>query len=193
VCFDSHVHRRHVANATSPCHTRTEYRGHTATINTLTLLPGGKRFLTSAEDVTLRLWELDEGECLQELKDEWMKGMPGACMSTAQDLLCFTSLDNRIKTYTVSPTTGDIAPSRRGWGGHHVGGHALTPALSPNTAYVASGDADGDIWMWDATTGKVGRRMRSVHAGVVMQVLWMPHDTSKVLSCSWDGTIKLWD
>ena len=31
------------------------------------------------------------------------------------------------------------------------------------------------------------------HGGVCIGCLWLPHETSKVVTCGWDGTIKLWD
>lgn len=31
------------------------------------------------------------------------------------------------------------------------------------------------------------------HGGVVIGMEWNPVETSKVATCSWDGTIKYWD
>ena len=31
------------------------------------------------------------------------------------------------------------------------------------------------------------------HDGVAICVRWLPHETSKVVTCGWDGLVKLWD
>jgi WD40 repeat protein len=36
-------------------------------------------------------------------------------------------------------------------------------------------------------------RKHKAHDNVIMGCEWHPHETSKVFTCSWDGTIKLWD
>ena len=31
------------------------------------------------------------------------------------------------------------------------------------------------------------------HDGVCIAVKWLPHETSKIITCGWDGLVKLWD
>ncbi|RUS23283.1 hypothetical protein BC937DRAFT_89276 [Endogone sp. FLAS-F59071] len=51
----------------------------------------------------------------------------------------------------------------------------------------------------DSSCREIARAMygfgtgKPAHDGVVIDCEWNPHETSKVATCSWDGTIKYWD
>lgn len=44
---------------------------------------------------------------------------------------------------------------------------------------------------WDWKSGRIKSRLRC-HSKVVIAHEWLPHETSKVVTASWDGLIKLW-
>jgi len=59
-------------------------------------------------------------------------------------------------------------------------------------SYLISGDADGKVFVWDWKTMKLYNKFQA-HDSVCIQVLWHPHETSKVATAGWDGLIKFWD
>jgi len=65
-------------------------------------------------------------------------------------------------------------------------------AFSPDGKWIATGDQDGKVSLWEvASAGQVHRTLRG-HAGSVSGVSFSP-DGSRLVSCSKDGLVKLWD
>ena len=76
--------------------------------------------------------------------------------------------------------------------GHRNQGYACGLSISPDGQFVASGDGSGSVWFWSWKTGK-NLRTLDCHEGVAIDVQWHPTESSRVATCGWDGTIKLWD
>jgi len=65
-------------------------------------------------------------------------------------------------------------------------------AFSPDGKWIATGDRDGAVSLWEvASEGRVHRRL-SGHAATVAGVSFHP-DGSRLVSCSQDGQVKVWD
>lgn len=116
-------------------------------------------------------------------------------------LLC-QSMDNTIAVFSTRDKFK--RNNKKTFKGHTNAGYAigmlsLTSFLiwlgldaSPDGQYVVSGTSSGGLWFWSWNTTKVLSRLNA-HKGVTIDCKWHPIDSSKVASCSWDGTIKLWE
>ena len=76
--------------------------------------------------------------------------------------------------------------------GHLVAGYACQPAFSPDGSYLVSGDSEGKLCIWDFKSTKMYSKFKA-HDEVVINCAWLPHESSKVITCGWDGILKLWD
>jgi pre-mRNA-processing factor 17 len=101
-----------------------------------------------------------------------------------------TSLDNQILIYSTKDRFK--LQHKKVFKGHLVAGYACKPGFSPDGRFLMSGDSEGKVWFWDWKSCKMYKKLKA-HDGVVMACEWHPHETSKVATCSWDGTIKYWD
>lgn len=167
------------------------YERHTKAVNTITWIDGGKKLMTSADDKTIRCWEYGIPVDYRLIADPEMHSMPSATLSPNGTFVGYQSMDNKVLIYDL--TAGRIKLLRkRIFRGHMTAGYACQVDWSPDQEYFISGDGDGKIFMWDFRRLKLLSRFKA-HDAVTIGVKSLPFETSKLLSWSWDGTVKLWD
>lgn len=166
-----------------------EYDQHLGAVNTITFVDGNRRFITTSDDKTLRAWEYDIPVVIKYVAEPDMHSMPAVSLSHNNKWLACQSLDNQVLIYSAQDKFRQNR--KKSFKGHLVAGYACQPSFSPDDRFVASGDSAGKMWFWDWKTCKVVRSFKA-HDAVVMGCEWLPHETSKLITCSWDGTLKLW-
>lgn len=166
------------------------YDQHMGAVNTITFLDEGKRFVSTSDDKTLRAWKWDIPVVVKYVSDPDMKSLPAASLSVDKKWLACQSLDNKVVIYSV----GDRIKLNRKkvFNGHLVAGFSCRPDFSTDGRFLMSGDSEGLMWFWDWKTCKVYKKFKA-HDGPISYCLWHPHESSKVATCSNDGTIKYWD
>ena len=100
------------------------------------------------------------------------------------------SMDNKVVIYDCK---GSFKLNRKKkFAGHLNAGYACGLDFSPDGQFLASGDGEGKLWFWNWKSCKNLRTLK-VQEGVCIDAKWHPIEPSKVATCGWDGTIKLWD
>src|SRR5262249_54107697 len=64
-------------------------------------------------------------------------------------------------------------------------------AFGPDGRLLVTGNANGQVWLWDATTAKVVNRL-DVHAGMVTR-LTFSRDGSRLATGGEEGSVPVWD
>nr|KAF7417260.1 hypothetical protein H0235_011791 [Vespula pensylvanica] len=167
-----------------------EYDRHLGAVNTITFVDDNRRFVTTSDDKSLRVWEWDIPVDMKYIADPSMHSMPAVTPSPNQKWLACQSMDNKIVIF--SALNRFKMNRKKTFTGHMVAGYACGLDFSPDMSYLVSGDADGKCYIWDWKTTKLYKKWKA-HDGVCIDVLWHPHEPSKLATAGWDGKIKYWD
>ncbi|XP_075718388.1 pre-mRNA-processing factor 17 [Rhinoderma darwinii] len=167
-----------------------EYDRHLGAVNTITFVDENRRFVSTSDDKSLRVWEWDIPVDFKYIAEPSMHSMPAVSLSPNGKWLACQSMDNQILIFGAQNRFR--LNKKKIFKGHMVAGYACQVDFSPDMSYVVSGDADGKLNIWDWKTTKLYSRLKA-HDKVCIGAVWHPHETSKVITCGWDGLIKLWD
>jgi len=166
-----------------------EYDQHLGPVNTITFVDENRRFVTTSDDKTIRAWDFDIPVVIKYIAEPHMHSMPAVTLHPSNKYFAAQSLDNQILVYS----TDNFRQNRKKrFSGHSVAGYACQVGFSPDGKWISSGDGEGNVVFWDWKSGRIKSRLKA-HSKVVIAHEWLPHETSKVITASWDGLIKLWD
>ncbi|XP_013184540.1 pre-mRNA-processing factor 17 isoform X1 [Amyelois transitella] len=167
-----------------------EYDRHLGAVNTITFVDENRRFVTTSDDKSLRVWEWDIPVDMKYIADPTMHSLPAVTVSPNGKWLACQSMDNKVIVF--SALNRFKMNRKKTFTGHMVAGYACSVDYSPDMSYLVSGDADGKCYIWDWKTTKLYKKWKA-HDGVCITSLWHPHEPSKLLTAGWDGVIKYWD
>lgn len=153
--------------------------GHTNRITSVAAMPNGC-CLSGSDDNTLRVWDVDTGECLQTLvqQTDWIN-----CIAILTNGRCISESRNHT-LYVWDINTGECIQTLRG---HNR--FVTCAAMLPDGRYV-SGSNDHTLRVWDADTGECLRTLEG-HTDWVRCVGALPD--GHCVSGSDDKTLRVWD
>ncbi|OMO57103.1 hypothetical protein CCACVL1_26009 [Corchorus capsularis] len=166
-----------------------EYDQHLGAVNTITFVDNNRRFVTSSDDKSLRVWEFGIPVVIKYISEPHMHSMPSISLHPNTNWLAAQSLDNQILIYSTRERF-QLNKKKR-FAGHTVAGYACQVNFSPDGRFVMSGDGEGKCRFWDWKSCKVFGTLEC-HKGVCIGCEWHPLEQSKVATCGWDGLIKYW-
>lgn len=167
-----------------------EYDRHLGAVNSITFVDNNRRFVTTSDDKSLRVWEWDIPVDMKYIADPTMHSLPAVALSPNGKWLACQSLDNKITVFTAMNRFK--MNRKKVFEGHMVSGYACQLSFSPDMSYLTSGDGDGKVYIWDWKTTKLYKKWQA-HDGVCISAQWHPKEPSKMATAGWDGLIKLWD
>jgi len=154
--------------------------GHSYGVVSVALRPDGRRAVSGSQDNTVRVWNLETGECLRVLV-----GHTGSVYSVA---LCpdgrravSGSQDHTLRVWDLD--TGEYL--------RVLEGHAGPVALHADGRRAVSGSQDKTLRVWDLDTGRCLRVLVG-HINSVNSVTLCP-DGRRVVSVGDESTLRVWD
>lgn len=183
-----------------------EYNEHLDAINTITLINSNRRMITTSDDKSIRFWEFGIPVTIKMIAEPHMHAITSVAVHPNGKVFAAQSQDNQILTYTtggsVKEAASDDQPAgecgerfklyKKRFAGHITAGYACQLGFSPDGQFVMSGDSAGKLWFWNWKTGKIIKNFKA-HDKVLIAAQWLPKETSKIVTASWDNTLKLWD
>ncbi|KAF7634599.1 hypothetical protein Mgra_00006048 [Meloidogyne graminicola] len=167
-----------------------EYDRHLGPVNSITFFDKNRRFVSTSDDKSLRIWEFGIPVDTKIIQHAGLHSIPSMTKAPNDKWMVGQSMDNRIVLFQIMDDK-QICKEKKAFRGHNTAGYACSSDFSPDMSFLASGDADGKITMWDWRTHKIVSTWKA-HDNVCISVLWHPHEKSRMISCGWDNTIKMW-
>ncbi|CAN3361222.1 small ribosomal subunit protein RACK1 [Diutina catenulata] len=160
------------------------FLGHEHIVQDVTISADGAYALSASWDKTLRLWDLESGECTKRFV-----GHTGDVLSVsiAKNLRQIVSA-SRDKTVKVWNTIGECMATLHG---HNDWVSAVRISPSENAATVISAGWDKTVKSWDLINYKTNADFIG-HTGYISCITLSP-DGSLCASAGKDGVIILWD
>ena len=78
-----------------------EYNYHLGAVNTVTFVDEGRRFVSTSDDKTIRVWEFGIPVQIKYIADPGMHSIPAVAVHPNKQWFIGTSLDNQIVTYAA--------------------------------------------------------------------------------------------
>lgn len=168
-----------------------EYTGHMGTIFNLSLLSGGTKLLTTAEDKTLRTWDYRIPVQIKQFADAGMHAITHVVAHPTENMLAAQSLDNKVIVFRDDGAGKLKLLRQREFTGHNISGTRCQLAFSRDGRYLSSGDITGSLFVWQWSTAQLVKSFKA-HSQMLVSHLWHPLEASHVVTGAWDGSIKNW-
>lgn len=166
------------------------YDHHQGSINSLTIIDDGNRFMLTSDDKSVRFWDWQINIPVKFISDPAQHSMPLAKVTPDGRFIALQSMDNTIH---VIQGHGKYKFNRsKTFTGHNTAGYGIGIDISPDGKIIMSGDSKGSAFFWDWKTAKLVRKIR-IDSKPISCISFHPQESSKVLVAGISGKIYCCD
>ncbi len=157
------------------------FHGHTGTVTSLAVTPGGNHVVSASADGTIRQWNLESGDescCISAHAEK----VSAVCL-LSQGRALSGSRDGKLRLWDL--TSGEKLKSFLALC------RVTSVAVTPDDSLAVAGLSDGTLKVWNVETGDEVFTM-SGHTDRIGSVA-VATDGQRAISASWDGTLRIWN
>jgi len=158
------------------------WKGHTNTVNCVTVSPNGQFVASGSYDDTVRVWT-STGRLVSVLRAH-AKAVNDISFSASGQYLVSASKDAAVKIWDVEKVS-----VRRTLVGH--ADRVWCCVFCKQDTMVLSGSEDRSVIVWHAETGAILSRLTNCH-GERVAAIAVNADSTMFATASWDKLVKLW-
>ncbi|ODQ65035.1 WD40 repeat-like protein [Nadsonia fulvescens var. elongata DSM 6958] len=167
-----------------------EYDHHTGPVNTVTFIDENRRFISTSDDKSLRVWEWQINVPIKIIADPMMHSLPAVQVHPNGRYIAAQSMDNKVLVYGA--TDRFRQNHKKIFTGHTSAGYGIEVNFSPDGKTLMSGDVNGYAYFWDWKTSRLKSKFKA-HESSVLCIVAHPQETSKVATAGLDSDINYWD
>lgn len=166
-------------------------KGHSDCVTSLSISSINSNIIISgSRDKTIIVWEINRIDEIQIIPVKRLKGhshfVSDLKLSSDGQFCISSSWDNSLRLWDIA--TGKTIQS---FLGHQK--DVLSVCFSKDERQILSGSRDGTIKLWN-TLGKCKKSFKDNTKNYwIIFVYFLPIDPISFISCSWDGTIDIWN
>lgn len=165
------------------------YDHHLGSINSITFLET-KRFISTSEDKTARVWDLQINIPVKLISDPSLHSMPVTRVHPHNKYFAAQSMDNTIMVFSARDRYK--TNKKKSFIGHNCAGYGIGIDFSPDGKNLVSGDSNGNALFWDWKTTKMIKKLK-IDEKAITQVLWNTKEVSKVAFSGSSGKIYYYE
>ncbi|TPX66522.1 hypothetical protein CcCBS67573_g07802 [Chytriomyces confervae] len=166
--------------------------GHSKPVTSVAVSPDSTTIISGSKDQTLKLWDVQTGECQATLEGH-KNDVNAVAITPDGKLIISGSSDETIKVWNLETKTciATMEPWRAEVEMKKDGGTVHSVAITPDGKTIIAGLKDEIIQMWDIATRKWICTLQG-HTESVTSVAITP-DGKTIISGSEDNTVKVWN
>jgi pre-mRNA-processing factor 17 len=169
------------------------YDHHLGPVNCIQFIDHGKRFISSSDDKSLRVWDWSINVPIKFIADPYQHSMPVLKLHPSEKYFVAQSMDNTIITFGATDKSKFRRSKNKVFDGHVNAGYPVGLDFSPDGKYLYSGDVNGNLCMWNWSGHDRNVTKLKGHKGVLLSLAVAPQATSRLVTGGLDGSIHLWD